>query len=182
MLDFDIRRTNRQCAGTGRTLEAGEVFYSALFLIDGEFERRDYSADAWQDQVQSSSTDDPESSQTSLENCVGWWRSQIPQHDAGKVYWAPPDVLIRYFEAILAAPEKAETAYVMALALVRKRVLQLVDSQTDDQMVETLVVESSRFDKSFSVPVCPPARENLERIQAELSEHLFMDQPPTETD
>ncbi len=45
--DWKIQKPVGTCFDSGRKLEEGEVFYSAIFLREGEFERRDYSEESW---------------------------------------------------------------------------------------------------------------------------------------
>ena len=83
MLNFEIKRSNRQCSKTDRTLQPGEEFYSALIDKDGELERLDYCVESWESPPQ---------------DCIGWWKSKVPETGKGKVYWAPRNVMLSYFE------------------------------------------------------------------------------------
>jgi hypothetical protein len=48
MVDYQIQPNSRRCAVTGRELQPGERFYSALLEEGQQFVRRDYSREAWQ--------------------------------------------------------------------------------------------------------------------------------------
>ena len=162
MMDFHIKRTGRHCYSTERELKPGESFYSDLVSVDDELQRRDFCEEAWQGPGEES---------------IGWWRSRIPKNEEGRVYWAPREVLISYFESLQANPKAQPTAYVMALLLVRKRILKLVDS-TEGPHGKLLEVLYAKENKTWNVPVVELTQEQASTIQGELAEQLFMDQPP----
>ena len=91
-------------------LQPGETFYSALIDNDGVTERLDYCVESW---------DSPP------ENCIGWWMSKVPELGKGKIYWAPRQVMLSYFEHVSGQPNEADTAYVTALLLIQKKYLSL---------------------------------------------------------
>ena len=162
MMDFQIKRSGRRCHATERELSAGEEFVSELVAERGEVNRYDYCLDAWQGPSGES---------------IGWWRARVPRNDGGKVYWAPRDVLVSYFETIQGNEPLQSTAYVMALVLIRKRILQLVDSEGEGAS-EVLELRYPREKKTWKVPVVELTDSQIREIQQELSEQLFMDQPP----
>jgi hypothetical protein len=47
-VEYQIQPNSRRCAVTGRELQPGERFYSALLEEDRRFVRKDYSTEAWQ--------------------------------------------------------------------------------------------------------------------------------------
>lgn len=164
MMDFQIKKSARRCQATDRELTAGESFYSDLISDGDQYVRKDFCETAWEG---------PD------ENSIGWWKASIPKVDSGKVYWAPRDVLISYFESLLQGEQHCATAYVLALALIRKRILQLVDSQTaDDGKSELLEVAYKKEGKTWNVTVVELTNEKIAKIQQELGEQLFMDHPP----
>ncbi|MGI9516099.1 MAG: hypothetical protein ACR2NP_03555 [Pirellulaceae bacterium] len=160
MMEFQIKKTSRRCHTTDRELQSGETFYSELVQEHGEFQRRDYCEEAWQG---------------AQEDGIGWWKSQIPETDGGRVYWAPRDILLSYFESLHDNPAHADTLYVMALVLLRKKYLQLVDSGDATELME---LQDKRAGKTWKIAVVPLSNEQVATIQQELGEQLFMDQPP----
>ncbi len=166
MMDFDIKRTARRCHATDRELKPGESFYSELVEENNEMRRVDYCEEAWNGPTP---------------NCIGWWKARIPERDSGKVYWAPRNVQIAYFEQLLSSSGTAVTAYVMALLLVRRRVLQLVDSHCEEgSHTEVMELYSAKDKNTYHVAVQSPAPGEIALIQQELASHLFMDEPPEE--
>jgi len=162
MMDFQIKRTGRRCHATERELKPGEEFFSDLVKNKGELRRRDFCSEAWEGPHV---------------NSIGWWRSTIPKIDGGRVYWAPREVLLSYFESLQQNEKYKSTAYVMALVLVRKRILKLVDSAKKDG-AEVLEVRYGKEDKTYIVPVIELSHDEMNEIQQELAQQLFMDHPP----
>ncbi len=172
LIDFDFRRSARQCSLTGQPLERGAEFFSVLIeQDDGSLARQDISAAAWQGPP---------------EDCIGWWRSRLPSLDKGKVYWAPNEVLLSVFQHALGNPGlgnpgQADIAYVMALLLVRKRILQWKETiQREGRAYLRLHDPKQNLDLEVAEAELTPAR--TAQIQAELAEKLFTDQQSNELD
>jgi hypothetical protein len=107
--------------------------------------------------------------------------------EKGRVYWAPPEVLLSVFQHYLSQGGTADLAYVLALVLIRKKILHIQDSlqaNRDDQM---LLIDL-KTKQEFQVPVVQLTPQRIQTIQAELNEKLFTDQAsvsgdaPTETE
>ena len=158
MLDFDVQPRGRRCAKTDHLFLPGEEYYSVLLAEGAKVNRYDYAAAQWEGPP---------------ENALGWWKSQVPDHRSGKVNWAPNDVMLHYFRQINDDAEKADVCYILALLLVRRRVLRLEDSETDDQGRELLVVQCPKSEETFRVPAARPDGRRTKQIQDELAELLF---------
>lgn len=167
MKQYDFRRGGKKCSATERTLEPGEFYWSALVeLPDGQMSRVDFSEDTW---------DGPG------DDCIGFWKQQIPDLDTGKVYWAPRSVLLAYFKHQL-EKKNDELAFVMSLLLVQKRVLYLKDTiDTEDEGQVSILVDR-RSSETFEIPDVDIDEARVQQIQAELAEHLFSNQPIPEDD
>ena len=159
MLNFEIKKSTRKCAESGRDFGPGEVFFSALIENeDGSTSRQDFSADAWKE---------------TPEHCIGWWKSQVPEIGKGKIYWAPRNVMLAYFEHILKQPDSQDIAYVTSLLMIQKKYLTLVD----DGETETMTVRDRSSKESYAVPIVEIEGSRLAEIQEMLGEQLFMDEP-----
>jgi hypothetical protein len=155
MLDFEVHARSRKCTVTDRPFEPGETFYSALVSEGANVVRYDYSREAWQ---------------SPPENCLGWWKSVVPDARGGKMHWAPNDVMLHYFNEIAENPEKQDVRYVLALLMVRRRVLRLEDN---DDAPDELVVFCPKNEQTYKVAIVDPPAERIEAIQNELTELLF---------
>lgn len=157
-MDFDVQRCSRRCVVTGRELAPGETYYSALIASGATVERRDYSSEAW--------VGPPD-------EALGWWKSQVPTAETKKSAWAPNDVMLELFDELAEAADRADMRYVLALLLIRRRVLRLEETERDNQGRETLLVYCPRRQTDYRVPVVMPDGERAEQIQQTLGQLLF---------
>ena len=157
-MDYELRRCSRQCALTGRELREGETFYSVLTIEDGQLVRHDYSSEAWQG--------------VPVEGVVAWWRSQIPTSESKRRHMAPNDVLLDVFQELENQPDQTDVRYVLALLLIRRRVLRLEDSHRDGA-TETLDLYCPRLEQHVQVKVETPTPDRIEEIETWLEGLLF---------
>ena len=120
-MDFEIQRCTRHCSKTGRKLEPGETFYSILEVRGADVVRGDFSEEAWEGPP---------------EGILGWWKSHMPDQNANRPTWAPNDVMLDLFEDLAEQPAGEDLRYVLALLLVRRRVLRLEENETDEDAVD----------------------------------------------
>ena len=116
LLDFEVQRCTRRCAATDRALEPGDDCYSVLEVQGADVIRKDFCREAWSGVP---------------ENAFGWWKSRVPEPTAKKIKLAPNDVLLELFDQLADNRSKQDLRYVLALLLVRRRVLRV--DVTDDQ-------------------------------------------------
>ncbi len=157
-MDYELQRCTRRCSVTGRELAPGEVFYSALIDAGAELQRLDFAEEAWNGPP---------------DGTLGWWKSQIPAPDARRVHWAPNDVMLQFFEELQQKPELHDMRYVLALLLVRRRVMRVEDTQRDAQGREELVLYCPRRDATYRVVAATPDESRVEVIQEQLASMLF---------
>ncbi len=158
MIDYEVQRCTRHCAATGRELAPGETFYSTLSSEGADVVRRDYSAEAWQGPP---------------EGVLGWWKSHMPERDAKKLHWAPNDVMLELLESTEGQADRQDFRYVLALLLVRRRVLRLEGTERDDDGREFSVLYCPRRETTYRVVTAPPDEARVIEIQAELGKLLF---------
>ena len=159
-MDFEVQRCTRQCAATERQLQPGETFYSMLTVEGAEVVRQDFSVEAWEGPP---------------EGTLGWWKSQMPEADARKINWAPNDVMLHLLDEMEPQPEMADMRYVLALLLVRRRVLRLEETEDDEYGQQWLVVYSHKKETTTKIRVVTPTAERITAIQDELAKLLFAD-------
>ncbi|MFH1921151.1 MAG: hypothetical protein ABIP48_14885 [Planctomycetota bacterium] len=157
-MDYEIQRCTRCCTTTGRQLEPGEEFYSMVVSEGAELKRHDYSPEAWSGPP---------------DGVIGWWKSQMPDPASKRMHWAPNEVMLHFFEQLESRPEKHDMRYVLALLLVRRRVMRQEEREVDDAGREVLVLHCSRRDTTYRVPVVTPDQSRVDAIQQELAELLF---------
>ena len=155
-MDIRIERPHGACAQTGRPFVAGEAVYSALVRDGAALKRVDTAADAW--------TGPPP-------NCLAWWRgvhSPAPARDPV----APVDVLLDLLEGLESRDDDAPLRYLLALALVRRRVLRCIDAPL---AAEPGVAEFAcrRRDTTYTVAVAPPTPAGAGAVQERLTSLLW---------
>ncbi len=159
-MDFDVQRCSRRCAITGRELAPGETYYSALVPSWATVEWHDYSSEAWPGPPA---------------EALGWWKSQVPTVETKKTQWAPNDVMLELFDEMADSQDRADVRYVLALLLIRRRVLRLEETQRDEHERETLLVYCPRRETDYKVLVVMPEGDRAAQIQQTLAQLLFRD-------
>lgn len=158
MLDFEIQRCTRRCAGTDKELQPGEPFFSVLLPEGGEVVRYDYAVDTWQGPP---------------EKAIGWWKSHMPDRNANRLHWAPNDVMLHYFVELGNNNEEQDVRYVLALLMVRRRILRVEETEEDEEGDETMILYCPRNETEYRVAVVEPAGDRIREIQDELAALLF---------
>ena len=158
MLDFEVQRFTRKCCETDVILQPGDVFYSALVAQGSQVIRKDYSEGAWKGPPDAT---------------LGWWKAQVPDFHSQKMHWAPNDVILHYFEQLYEDDSQADMRYVLALLMIRRRIVRLEDTDRDDQQCETFVLYCPRNEREYRVAVTSPTPERTAEIQNQLAELLF---------
>lgn len=158
MIDYEVQRCTRHCATTGRELQPGEMFYSTLTSEGAEVVRRDYAAEAWQGPP---------------EGVLGWWKSRMPDRNERKLHFAPNDVMLDLLESFETQPEMQDMRYVLALLLIRRRVVRLEETEHDDSGREVSVLYCPRRETTYRVFTAMPDEARTAEIQEELSRLLF---------
>lgn len=159
MTDYEIQRCSRRCFVTGLDLKAGETCYSAVLADGAAVVRRDYSAEGW--------TGPPE-------GAIGWWKTTVVDPNAGRLHWAPNDVMLNYFERLAEDPTAEDARYVTALLLVRRRIARVERTEQDASGRNVVVLYCSRNETEYRVAEVMPTPERAAAIQQQLAELLQM--------
>jgi hypothetical protein len=166
LLDFEVQRCTRCCAATERALEPGDECYSVLEIAGADVVRKDYCPEAWKG---------------APDAAFGWWKSRVPEPTAKKIKLAPNDVLLELFDQLADQSEQQDLRYVLALLLVRRRVLRVdVANDRSHEKVDTalnyaaekMTLYSPKRECTFEVAVTMPSSERIDEIQQQLSELL----------
>jgi hypothetical protein len=157
-MDYDVLRSTRRCAQTGRDLVPGEEFFSVVIERGTGLARLDFSREAWQGPP---------------EGAIGWWKTQVPVPDGKRPPGMPNDVMLEVFERLEGQLDRADYRYLLALLLLRRRVLRLEEQEHDAEGREILVLYCPRQDATYRVPVLVPDQTRIETLQEELARLLF---------
>lgn len=142
-MDLKLHRPRAACSATGQPFAPGEPFYSALVRGSGGLERVDRAATAW---------DGPPPA------ALAWWRSTYPAAETAGPTLAPVDVLLDVLEELDGKPDDAALRYLLALQLVRRRALKVVDEPPNAERppLDELVLACRRRDREYRVRVVEP--------------------------
>lgn len=133
---------------------------SALVREAGSLDRIDCVAAAW---------DGPPPA------TLAWWRSIYTPAAAAGPTLAPADVLLDVFEAMEGRPEEAALRYLIALQLVRRKVLRIVEQTSADAAAdgETLVVACRKRRNEYRVAVVSAEEAGADGVQERLQALLW---------
>ncbi len=122
---YHIGRPTGVCAATGDALAPGDAFIATLAERDEDdgFDRHDYALEAWENGARP-------------ERLFSYWRTVVPDpEDPKDDALIDDDVLIALFERLAEdeRPQRIAFRFVLALILMRKRLLKYVGRETDDE-------------------------------------------------
>lgn len=155
--DWNIRMRSEACAATGRNFEEGEVFYTALYREGDEFRRSDLCEEAWAQLESAPETPAPFSS----------WRSRYEPPAPPPPEPLPRDDAEGMLRRLLESndPAHANTRYLLAVMLERKRILRPQPSNEEG----ILVYEHSRTGETLVIQDPHLSLADLAAVQQEVS-------------
>lgn len=156
-MDLKIHRPRGACGVTGRPFTPGELFHSALIRGAAGLERLDVCAEAWSGPPATA---------------VAAWRSTFPAAATAAPSLAPVDVLLDVLEDFAGHGDDASLRYLLALELVRRRVLRVSEPPPDEAATD-LVLVCRRRDREYRVPVAVPEATATATLNARLSALLW---------
>jgi hypothetical protein len=129
-MDYQIQPNSRRCAVTGRELQVGERFYSALLEENRQLVRRDYSKEAWQGPPA---------------GAVSFWTGHVLAATDKLKPRFDDDLLEDCFQRLEGQAElsRVKFRYVVALLLMRRRRLRF-ETSVMDAGVEKMVLRCLR--------------------------------------
>ena len=156
--EYKVSRCSRRCSLLDRPLKPGEGFYSVVFEDDEEFIRKDISVEAWQGPP---------------EGAIGWWQGKMPEAGTGKMKLAPNHVLLEMLRQMSDEPHREPVRYLLALMLMRKRVVQPIDHDQEDASPGKLMLQVTADGSRIEVNECEIPQHQREQIRDELSDLLY---------
>ena len=158
MTEYEIQPLSFRCARTRRELKPGEIFFSVLSETPEGFNRLDFAEEAW--------TGPPE-------GAIGSWKSKVPVKE-GQTKPRPIDdsVVLEFFERCADDQDSSKNnfRYILALHLLRRKVLRFANVEYDEQGAEILVLRGS--EKEFRVINPGLNDDQIAEVQAEVMQIL----------
>jgi len=137
-MDIRLHRPQPVCSRTGRGFTAGEPFVSALVRGAGGLTRLDVAPEVWEQPPPGT---------------IAWWRSRYPAPGETGPVLAPVDVLLDAFEALEEDPAAEPLRYLLALQLVRRKVLRILEpsGEAAAEAAGTLCLACRRRERDYRV-------------------------------
>ena len=164
MQDYSISKASKKCGRSGKPLEPGESYVSAIISEGEDVKRVDIASSEWKE---------------TEEDVVGWWRCRMPNAQAAKLKPAPNGVLLDTLAELLEKPGKESLAYLLAVLLVRRRVLseeEALDLEDDQEEQTYWNLVCSADERQWNVPLLDPTPQTLLALQEELNALLFTEE------
>jgi hypothetical protein len=157
-MDYQLKPIGKTCAQTGAKFQPGDVCYSTVVPNGNDWERLDYSRDAWKGPP---------------EGALGFWRSTVPLPIENKRRLLDPNALMRHFEQLCedANPAQEKFRYVLALLLVQRRRLR-VNGTRGDGPNSLLELTGSDGEGPFEVREQQLEPDEIETIERELNDRM----------
>jgi hypothetical protein len=136
-MEYEIQPISRRCAVTGRDLQPGERYFTALLEEGHQLLRRDYSQEAWRGPP---------------DGAFSFWTGKVPPaQDAARPRF-DDDLLEECFHRLdgQTDPGRVNFRYVVALLLIRRRRYKLEETVTEDG-VEQMVVRCLKTGARYRV-------------------------------
>ena len=158
-MDWDIRKTAAECSVCKAPFGEGVEVCSALFDRTTEFERRDYCLACWQ--------------AAGRDEVFSFWRTRVPCRDEPRRPVVDKDVVLNFFDRLEGAEEalKRNFRYVLALLLMRKKVLKFTDVERGEGG-EVLVLYDKERDRECRVPNPQLTDEEIQSVTEEVGKLL----------
>ncbi|MCH7993485.1 MAG: hypothetical protein IIB57_03475 [Planctomycetes bacterium] len=158
---WEVESASGVCGKTGRAFSEGEEFYTVLFEEGESFRRVDFAADAWEGPP---------------EGCFCCFKSRKPVKAKKKKLLVDAEMLIGFFRRLEdeTEPVRVQFRFVLALLLMRKRLLQYESSTTTEgQEVWEMLLG---YDKSTHRVVNPHLTDDqIENVSRQLTAILHSD-------
>ena len=157
-MDYHLKAIGKVCAATGEEFTPGDSCYSALIEQGEQIVRLDFLESAWNGPP---------------ENCIGFWKSVVPEQNQKPNAVLDPDALLRYFEQLCedASPVNEKFCYVLSLLLLQKRKLRIDGNRKEDD-IEFLQLSGTRGEGPFDIRVLDISDDEIQQLQQNLNGHL----------
>ncbi|HBG26954.1 MAG: hypothetical protein A2Y10_12305 [Planctomycetes bacterium GWF2_41_51] len=158
MAEWEIHKPLGTCSGSGKKIEPEEEYVATLVETPEGMQRKDYSIEYW-------SENKPE--------VYCYWKSVLPKPDQKKKLFIDDAMLMAFFERLATETdqEKLNFRFVLALVLMRKRLLKYDSSKTDNGC-EIWILKVSGKDQIEQVINPHLTEDKIEQLSEQLGQIL----------
>jgi len=164
MSEWEVDKPLGQCYGTGRKIEPGEEYFGALIEIEEGLQRRDFCADYWESEKPS---------------VFCYWKSKLPRPDEKKQIFVDDNMLMAFFERLEneTEQEKVNFRFVLALILMRKRLLKYDATRDEDgkEIWRLRIVGDKSADNRVEVINPHLDEEQVKQLSSQIGQILHTD-------
>jgi hypothetical protein len=153
-MDYQIQPNSRRCAVTGRQMQPGERYYTALLEVNHQFVRQDYSQESWQGPPA---------------GAFSFWTGLVQTGTEKTKPRFDDDLLEECFQRLegQAEPSRVNFRYVVALLLMRRKRFRFETSMVEAGM-EKMTLRCLRTNQKHEV-VNPRLSDNdMAQVQEEV--------------
>ena len=164
---YPVSKSTGRCAAREVELEPGVSCVATLSELEGDgLKRLDYSQEAWDEG-------------TRPEGLFSFWRTVVPEADAKPRQLIDETVLLTIFEQLAGEdqPRKVSLRFVLALILMRKRLLRFLGRTEEEGVVIWQMRPKGSTPESPPIEVVDPGLgdEDVMSLSEQLSEVLETD-------
>jgi hypothetical protein len=154
MTDYQIQPNTRRCTVTGRELQPGERFFTALLEEGDHFQRKDFSSEAWQGPPAGT---------------FSFWTGKVPLSQESFKPRFDDDLLEECFQRLEGQTEasKVNFRYVVALLLMRRKRLKF-EQTVKEGTNETIYVSCLRTGERYQLINPRLTDEEMVQVQEEV--------------
>src|SRR2546423_14137635 len=158
--EWSIQHRAEACAATGKAFQPGEYFYTLLFRDGDGFRRQDLSEEAWRERNENVQP-------------FSFWRARFEPPPPAPPEPLPKENAEELFRRLVAAADRANanTCYVLAAMLERKRVLKQIQTKNGNDG-RVLIYEHAKTGDVFVVPDPQLRLDQLDSVQVEVAQLL----------
>ena len=161
--DYDIAKMAGACTKCGRVLDEGEAYVAALAERGEDLERQDWCLACWD--------------HNGGDESAGWygqWRTSVPVRQQKKRLFVDHAMLLNLFHRLQddPMPVRVSFRFVLALVLMRKKLLVYESSARDDADREVWTMRQKGADQTFEVVNPQLDADKIAEVSGQLSEIL----------
>ncbi|HUU69722.1 MAG TPA: hypothetical protein VM186_09370 [Planctomycetota bacterium] len=165
-MDWNIQKFNAECCSCRKKFTGGDHLYSAIFDRGQQFERKDYCPPCWENAQ-------------AAETPFSLWKTHVPTKEEERKLLVDDSVLMDFFLRLVdeqgeQAEHKVKFRYILALVLMRKRILRFADILREDGK-EYIVLRYPKEKLEFKVLDPGLAEEEADTVKEDLSQILNVD-------
>jgi hypothetical protein len=136
-MEITLPNPTRRCSTTGKELRPGDPYHGTVVAHGDRLARHDYAPEAWSGPPN---------------DAIGHWQGRVPATDAPRRIVFDDETLVQCFRQFddTAAGDAARLRYVLALLLIRRKQMRLLETRSEDHG-EVLVLAEPRSDTRIEV-------------------------------